>query len=96
MHGIHKINQYIQFKELLLMKNICFSEFSVILKTSQQPQHLKLSWYTFIIIINNVTESNFLYLNPKVRNDTFIGDIIGYIKEIKKSGSVMSFRTIFN
>ena len=43
MHGIHKINQYIQFKKLLLMINICFSEFSGILKTSHQPQHLKPS-----------------------------------------------------
>ena len=31
-----------------------------------------------------------------MRNVTFIGDIIGYIKEIKKSGSVTSFGTIFN
>ena len=64
MYGIHKINQYTQFKALLLMKNIHFSHFSNILRTPLQPQHLRLRFkrvvYIFFPILNNVTESDFL------------------------------------
>ena len=55
-----------------------------------------IEWYTFFFILNNAIEPDFNYHAPRVRNITFIGAILGYIKEIKNLGSITSFRIIFN